>query len=278
MTRIDSHQHFWRYSPATHGWINEEMSVLKRDFLPPDLAPLLHAQRMDGCVAVQAAQHEGETDFLIELAGQYPFIKGVVGWVDLRAANVKERLAHYAQYPVVKGFRHIVQDEPNPQFLLDPDFCHGIEALKEFKFTYDILIYPIHLEVAYLFASRFPDQPFVLDHLAKPYIREQKLELWATQIHKLASLPNVSCKLSGMVTEANWTTWQFADFRLYAEVILDAFGPDRVMVGSDWPVCLLAGSYPKVISLAEILISERTAKEQARIMGLNAQRFYNLTD
>ena len=276
MIRIDSHQHFWQYSPSSHSWINDEMQVLKRDFLPSDLEPLLTSRGMDGCVAVQAAQHERETDFLIHLADQHSFIKGVVGWVDLRAKNVEARLSHYAQFPVLKGFRHIVQDEPDPHFLLQPDFCRGIEALQKFGFTYDILVYPIHLEVAYLFASRFPEQPFVVDHLAKPYIKQQEIEPWASQMRKLASLPHVYCKLSGMVTEADWKHWHSRDFKPYAEVILEAFGAERVMIGSDWPVCLLAGNYGRVIHLGEELISALNPTDRTKIMGGNAARFYNL--
>ncbi|MCB0658231.1 MAG: amidohydrolase family protein [Saprospiraceae bacterium] len=274
--RIDSHQHFWQYSPSSHSWINDEMQVLKRDFLPSDLEPLLTSRGMDGCVAVQAAQHERETDFLIHLADQHSFIKGVVGWVDLRAKNVEARLSHYAQFPVLKGFRHIVQDEPDPHFLLQPDFCRGIEALQKFGFTYDILVYPIHLEVAYLFASRFPEQPFVVDHLAKPYIKQQEIEPWASQMRKLASLPHVYCKLSGMVTEADWKHWHSRDFKPYTEVILEAFGAERVMIGSDWPVCLLAGNYGRVIHLGEELISALNPTDRTKIMGGNAARFYNL--
>ncbi|MEZ4896308.1 MAG: amidohydrolase family protein [Saprospiraceae bacterium] len=276
MIRIDSHQHFWQYSPSSHSWINDEMQVLKRDFLPSDLEPLLTSRSMDGCVAVQAAQHERETDFLIHLADQHSFIKGVVGWVDLRAKNVEARLSHYAQFPVLKGFRHIVQDEPDPHFLLQPDFCRGIEALQKFGFTYDILVYPIHLEVAYLFASRFPEQPFVVDHLAKPYIKQQEIEPWASQMRKLASLPHVYCKLSGMVTEADWKHWHSRDFKPYTEVILEAFGAERVMIGSDWPVCLLAGDYVRVIDLGEELISALNPTDRTKIMGGNAARFYNL--
>ena len=276
MIRIDSHQHFWQYSPSSHSWINDEMQVLKRDFLPSDLEPLLTSRGMDGCVAVQAAQHERETDFLIHLADQHSFIKGVVGWVDLRAKNVEARLSHYAQFPVLKGFRHIVQDEPDPHFLLQPDFCRGIEALQKFGFTYDILVYPIHLEVAYLFASRFPEQPFVVDHLAKPYIKQQEIEPWASQMRKLASLPHVYCKLSGMVTEADWKHWHSRDFKPYTEVILEAFGAERVMIGSDWPVCLLAGNYGRVIHLGEELISALNPTDRTKIMGGNAARFYNL--
>ncbi|PKQ64290.1 amidohydrolase [Labilibaculum filiforme] len=274
--KIDAHQHFWNYCPEKHSWISDEMAVLKNDFMPKDLKIHLEAIDFDGCVAVQADQTEAETDFLIDLANQNPFIKGVVGWVDLRAANLRDRLVHYSKFPVVKGFRHVVQDEQDDNFIIGEEFCNGIAMLEEFGFTYDILIFAKHLIPSVEFAAKFPNQKFVLDHIAKPEIKDQKIEIWAEGIQKLASFPNVSCKLSGIVTEADWANWTEADIIPYLNVVFDAFGPERLMIGSDWPVCTLAGSYQKVMNLIIEKIKKYTTSEQEAILGGNAIEFYQL--
>lgn len=274
--RIDAHQHFWRYSAAEYDWIDDSMAALRRDFLPHDLKPELDAAGFDACIAVQARQTLEETRLLLALSDENPFIAGVVGWVDLRADNVREQLATFATNPKLLGVRHIVQAEPDDDFLLRADFLRGIAALQEFDLTYDILIYPRHLPIAAEFVQHFPSQRFVLDHLAKPFIQAQTVEPWATHIRELAKFPNVFCKLSGMVTEADWKNWKGEHFRPYLERVFDAFGPDRLMIGSDWPVCKVAGSYSQVMSLVIDFLDQRMPDARERILGGNAQRFWRL--
>lgn len=277
MTTIDSHQHFWQYDPVKHGWINEDMAVIRKDFLPVDLQPLLKQNNISGCVAVQADQSEEETDFLIQLAKENSFIKGVVGWVDLRAENVRERLIHYHQTKIVKGFRHILQGE-KPAFMLQPDFLRGMAALQEFGFTYDILIFPKHLPAAIELVKQFPQQAFVIDHIAKPFIKKGLIDDWKKGMEVIAQFPNVYCKISGMVTEAGWKTWKKEDFIPYLDVAVDNFGVNRLMFGSDWPVCLVAATYEKMIGLVKDYFSAFSVREQALIFGANASQFYHLPD
>jgi L-fuconolactonase len=274
--RIDAHQHFWRYNAEEYDWIDDSMSALRRDFLPEDLKPELDAAGFDACIAVQARQTLEETRWLLELAHQNPFIAGVVGWVDLRAENVREELATFATSPKFLGVRHVVQAEPDDYFLLRPDFLRGIAALQEFDLTYDILIYPRHLPIAFEFVQRFPEQRFMLDHLAKPFIKAQTVEPWASQLRELAKNPNVFCKLSGMVTEADWKNWKAEHFRPYLETAFEAFGPDRLMIGSDWPVCKVAGSYGQVMSVVVDFLNQHTPDAREKILGGNAQRFWRL--
>jgi L-fuconolactonase len=274
--RIDAHQHFWHYRADTQGWISAAMPELKRDFLPTDLQPLLAASRFDGCVAVQAQQHVAETQWLLHLADQYPFIRGVVGWIDLCGRDVAEELRRLTTHPRLRGVRHMLQDEPDDRFMLRPDFVRGIAALGAFGLTYDILIYARQLPSAFELVQRFPQQRFVLDHIGKPQIRERRLSPWRDGITALAACPNVSCKLSGMVTEAEWGGWAPSDFAAYLDVVLDRFGPQRLMIGSDWPVCTLAGSYAEVIAVVTDYISFLSASDCDAILGGNAARFYGL--
>ncbi len=272
---IDSHQHFWQYHPAVHEWISEDMAVIRKNFLPEDLAPVLQEQNIDGCVAVQADQTENETDFLIGLAKENSSIKGVVGWIDLRAENLQERLAHYQQIPVVKGFRHVLQGE-DPAFMLQPSFLKGIAKLKDFGFTYDILVFPKHLSAAMELVKQFPDQAFVIDHIAKPFIKDGLIDAWRSDMQKIAQFSNVSCKISGMVTEANWKTWTKEDIFPYIETVTEAFGTDRLLYGSDWPVCLVAASYEEMINPVKEYFSRFSKTEQEAVFGKNAIRFYHL--
>ncbi|MBV9341672.1 MAG: amidohydrolase family protein [Acidobacteria bacterium] len=273
---IDSHQHFWRYDAQRDTWITDEMSFLRRDFLPEDLIPELKANSVDGCIAVQADQSERETKFLLELARDHGEIKGVVGWIDLCSPQIWERLRYFSQFPKLRGFRHIAQAEPDDRFLMRADFLRGIGALSEFEFTYDILIYPKQLPAATEMVSRFPGLRFALDHMAKPPIRSAVLEPWAALISPLARAPNVYCKLSGLVTEADWRSWKAEDVRPYLDIVMELFGPDRVMFGSDWPVCLLAGSYAEVKNLLFVYANTLPREKQERIFGLNAIEFYKL--
>ncbi len=252
------------------------MAVLKRDFLPQDLSQELKASGMDGCVAVQADQSEKETLFLLELAEKNEIIRGVVGWVDLSAPNVAERLEFFSNYDQLCGFRHIVQAEPDDRFMLREPFLRGIEHLGEFGFTYDILIYTHQFPAAIELAGKLPDQPFVLDHLGKPPIKAKQFQPWAQHIKALASNRNVYCKVSGMVTEADWQHWQADDFKPYLDLLFQTFGVERLMFGSDWPVCLLAGGYSRVVELVANYTQKLTALEQKKIFGLNAMRFYGL--
>ena len=273
--RIDAHQHFWKYNPVRDAWMTEEMSVIRKDFLPGDLQAVLLKNNMDGCVAVQAAQSEEETEFLLGLAYQNAFIKGVVGWVNLRNPNLREHLSWFSQFKVLKGFRHIVQNEPDG-FLLDKNFIRGIAELSNHNFTYDILIYPHQLKETIEFLSHFPNQKFVIDHLAKPYIKSGKIDDWKRDVSLCASFENVTCKLSGLVTEAHWKSWKASDFTPYLDIVLSQFGPKRLLYGSDWPVCMLAASYEEQLNLIEDYITALSDSEKTAIMGENANHFYNL--
>ena len=273
---IDAHQHFWNYNPVKDAWITDDMKVIQDDFLPHHLLPVLTENDVDGCVAVQADQSEDETAFLLELASKHDFIKGVVGWIDLCADNIQERLHYYNQFSKLKGFRHIVQGEPDPAFLLREDFCRGVHALAKYYFTYDILVYPLQLPAVAAFVKQFPQQRFVIDHMAKPDFKSGDIKEWEKYMRTIAESPQVCCKLSGLVTEADWQNWKPHHFAPFLDVALEAFGTDRLLFGSDWPVCQLAGSYTQVKQLITDYISRLSTAEQAKIMGGNAVRFYNL--
>lgn len=274
--KIDAHQHFWHFDPVRDSWITEgSMSVIRRDFLPKDLQPILQQNGIDGCVAVQADQSETETHFLLDLASQNAFIKAVVGWVDLKADNLAERLDYFKQYPKLKGFRHILQGE-KPEFMLDSRFTEGVRLLGEKGFMYDILVFPKHLKAVKTFLQKMGNQPFVIDHLAKPYIQKGLIKEWAKDMKAIAKHENVMCKISGMVTEADWQNWKEADFTPYIDIVFEAFGTDRVMYGSDWPVCLVAATYEKQLSIVKNYISKLPDTEGRKIMGGNAARFYKI--
>jgi L-fuconolactonase len=274
--RIDSHQHFWKYHPVKDAWITDDMKVIQRDFLPADLLPLLQQNNVDGCVAVQADQSETETDFLLQLAQENDWIKGVVGWTDLRAPNLEEKLQHYAQYKKIKGFRHIVQAEPANDFLLGDDFCNGIALLSKYHFTYDILVFPRQLKHVAAFVQQFPEQPFVIDHLAKPDFKKADFAEWEKAMRAVAAYPNVSCKVSGMVTEANWSSWTNEDFTYCLDVVVEAFGINRLLFGSDWPVCLVAASYQETCNIIHRYFMQFSIAEQEKLWGKNAVNFYHL--
>lgn len=274
--RIDAHQHFWAYDPGRYGWISDEMSVLKRDFLPEDLAPRLAEEGLDASVAVQARQDLDETRWLLDLAEANSFVAGVVGWVDLCSDEVDAELDELASRPALRGVRHVVQDEPDDDFMLRPDFCAGVAKLAERDLTYDILIYARHLPVAARFVDRFPEQPFVLDHIAKPFIAKGEREPWARDVRELARREHVCCKVSGMVTEARWSGWRPADFRPYLDVVFEAFGVERLMYGSDWPVCRLASEYGPMKAILDDYAAALSEDERAALYGGNAARFYGL--
>jgi L-fuconolactonase len=274
--KIDAHQHFWRYTTADYGWIGDDMRVLQKDHLPPDLAPLAHSAGVEGTVAVQARQSLIETEWLLDLAGRYPLIRGVVGWVDLCSPAARDQLERFATNPKFVGVRHVVQEEPDDRFMLRDDFRRGIALLGEMGLTYDILIFPRHLPAACELAAQFPGQRFVLNHIAKPLIKAGRIAPWDHGIRRLAALPNVFCKVSGMVTEADWQAWRASDFKPYLDIVFEAFGPARLMFGSDWPVCTVAGSYERVHRLLADYTQQFSPAEQALIWGDTARTFYGL--
>jgi L-fuconolactonase len=276
--RLDSHQHFWIYDPQRHGWITNNMDVIRQNFLPDDILPILKGSNIDGCVAVQTDQTEAETVFLLALADKYEsVIKAVVGWTDLTASNLYDKLEFFSQYESLKGFRHIAQTEAN-DFLARPDIVKGVRQLAAFDFTFDLLIYPTQLKAALHLVRACPDVKFVIDHLAKPAIREQKLNTWSNYMKQLSENPNVYCKVSGMVTEADWVNWTKQDFYPYLDVVFETFGTDRLLFGSDWPVCLVAAEYEQVIGIVENYMDNIGFSEtdKAKIFGQNTMNFYTL--
>jgi L-fuconolactonase len=276
MPRIDAHQHFWKFDPIRDTWITDEMSLLRKDFLPSQFHPLLQQNGFDGCITVQSEQSEIENVFQLENAKRNDFIKGIVGWVDFQAKNIREKLSYYTQFKKLKGFRHILQGEMQRDLMLQPKFLRGIDALKEFNYTYDILVYPDQLCFIKQFVAQFPQQKFIIDHLAKPYIKNGKIDDWKKDIEQVAEYENVFCKISGYTTEADWKNWKKEDFVPYFDIVVNAFNVDRIMFGSDWPVCLLGGNYEEVLNVGRGYFSCFTLNEQDKIFGNNAIKFYNL--
>lgn len=276
MLKIDTHQHFWKYNPQQHAWINSEMAVIQKDFLPNDLQPLLYNAGVSGCIAVQADESEGDNDFLLGLAKGNDFIKGIVGWLDFLDSNISSRLAYYSDFEEIKGFRYVLQGKEQRDLMLEKSFIRGIVAMNAYDFVYELLIFPDQLGYAALLVDQFPNQIFVLDHLAKPLIKASQISQWKSGIWALAQHQNVYCKVSGMVTEADWKNWDYEDFVPYLDVIFSAFGADRVMFGSDWPVCNLAGNYQKVIGIVENYVANLSLIEQEKFWALNAAKCYKL--
>jgi L-fuconolactonase len=276
MLKIDAHQHFWTYDPVRDNWIGEDMAILQDDFMPEHLQPILEHYGFQGSVVVQSGQSAIENNFQLKNAEQYPFIKGIVGWVDFESTDLSEQLAFYKDYPKLKGFRHILQGEKDRAIMLSPAYKSGITKLESFGYTYDLLVLPDQLGYAIDLVKMFPNQRFVLDHIGKPDIKNQDIKDWAEQIKTLGSLENVYCKVSGMVTEANVRNWKVQDFTPFLEVVFEAFGCKRLMFGSDWPVCRVAGTYGQVISLLEQYISTCSSSEQEMFWGGTAIEFYNL--
>lgn len=274
--RIDSHQHFWNYNSEKHAWINEEMLILRQDYLPEQLQKTYEKHQIDGCIAVQADQSEAESSFLLDLAEQNDFIKGVVGWADLRSPKIQERLEYFSHYKKMKGFRHVVQGEADHNFILRPVFQRGIRLLENYNFTYDLLIYPHQLGASLEFVRLFPNLKIVIDHMAKPYIKDGFFDGWANQMHAIARYENVYCKVSGIVTEADWANWEADHFKAYLDVVVEAFGMRRLLFGSDWPVCLLAASYEQMLGLVEDYFHSFSSNEKEYFFGGNAVAFYQL--
>ncbi len=274
--KIDSHHHFWRYDPADYGWIDDSMKALRRNFLPEEFRMEIATAGVDGVVSVQARQSLAETELLLQLAAKYDFIKGVVGWVDLTSPLVAADLERFAANPAFKAVRHVVQGEPDDHFILRDDFNRGVRALRERSLAYDILIFERQLPVTIQFVDAHPDQVFVLDHLAKPRIKAGRFDPWHRNIRELAARPNVYCKVSGMTTEADFANWAESQLRPYFDVALEAFGPRRLMFGSDWPVCLVACGYARWHQLVSGWVAELSVDEQARVLGGTAMETYRL--
>jgi L-fuconolactonase len=273
---IDAHHHYWNYDPLAYDWIDDAMKAIRRDFLPEHLSSALAEAGVDGVITVQARQMIEETEWLLEMARQTPFMKGVVGWLPLTEDNLECHLIRFSEEPLLKGLRHVIQGEADPEFMLRPDFNRGIALLKKYGFVYDILIVERQLPNTIKMVDKHPYQPFVLDHIAKPLIGKNELSPWKENIRELAKRPNVCCKLSGMVTEADYQLWTPEQLQPYFEVVMEAFGPDRLLYGSDWPVCLVATSYNSWAELVKKNIAAFSPEEQAGIMGGNAQRVYRL--
>ena len=277
MIKIDSHHHFWKYNQAEYGWIDDSMKILRRDYLPSDLQTELVGADFEGSVAVQARQSMEESRWLLDLANRFDFIKGVVGWVDLRSGDdLKYQLDELCRSNKFVGVRHVVHDEPDDMFMLDDAFLDGINLLKDYNLTYDLLLFPKHLPVAEKVVSLFPEQKFIIDHISKPRIKEGILSPWNEDLYRMAEHKNVWCKLSGMATEADWQNQGSETFLPYLDLVFEAFGPNRLMAGSDWPVCLLAGGYKNAVGITEKYISGMPADIRHKIMGLNCVGFYGL--
>jgi L-fuconolactonase len=274
--KIDTHQHFWKYNDRDYVWMTAGMDKLRKDHLPADLLPLIGGADISATVAVQARQSLEESSWLLQLADEHTFIRAVVGWVDLCSERVVEQLEQLAQHPKFRGVRHVVHDEPHDNFMLRESFLNGLSQLRQFGLTYDLLLFPRHLPVACDVVKRFPEQVFVLDHIAKPPVRTGEIEPWARDLRQLARFTNVFCKLSGLVTEARWESWEAGDFEPYLDVVLSAFGPHRLMIGSDWPVCTLAGDYKSVINLTANYIARLSDDEQRAILEENPMKVYSI--
>ncbi|MBM3754149.1 MAG: amidohydrolase [Acidobacteria bacterium] len=276
MKMIDTHHHFWKYSTKEYGWISDSMKVIRRDFLPPDLEKTLKDAGVDGAISVQARQSVEESDWLLGMAEKNKFLLGVVGWVDLRSKDVDKDLERLAKHKKFKGVRHVVQDEPDDNFILGAAFNEGIKKLIKYDLRYDILIFEKHLKASIAFVDKHPRQMFVLDHVAKPRIKDRVLSPWRENMIELAKRPNVYCKISGMITEADWQKWTSADLAPYLDGAMEAFGPKRLMFGSDWPVMLVAGQYKPWVELVKKTIARYTKDEQERILYKNAVEAYKL--
>jgi L-fuconolactonase len=274
--RLDAHQHYWIFDPQRDQWITDEMQVIRRDFLPADLQPELEKNQIQGTIAVQADESEAETIFLLDLAARHDFIKGVVGWVDLKDKNLLEKLETHRPQQKLRGFRAITQGREDAEYFNHQAFLQGVKSLHAFGYTFDLLIYPDQFPAAIRFTEKCPDQPFMLDHLGKPVVRAGEIKKWREHIRILAQNPRVYCKLSGLVTEAHWKKWRYEDLAPYLEIAGEYFGTERICFGSDWPVCLLSGSYAQVSGILHRFLEQVTPKEREGIWGDNAARFYGI--
>lgn len=276
MKIIDAHQHFWKYNKKDFDWISDDMQNIRKDFLPGELQIIYDENKIDGCIAVQVNQTEEENDLFLGFAENFDFIKGVVGWVDLVSDTIEEKLSGLHRFVKMKGFRHILQGEKNRSLMLTPAFKKGISLLEKFHFTYDILIFPDQLKYACELVRIFPRQKFVIDHLAKPSIKKGEISQWKNDIQQFSSCENVYCKISGLVTEADKENYSAKTFEPYLDIATETFGTKRMMFGSDWPVCLVAASYKKVLEIVKDYFSSFTVEEQEDVFYNNATGFYHL--
>jgi L-fuconolactonase len=274
---VDAHHHFWKYDPLRDLWITDEMAVLQKDYLPEDLMPVFQQNQISGSVLVQADPSDNENKWMLELAAQFSFIKGVVGWIDMQTSEVEEKLDYYQQFPKLRGFRHMLQGERQRDNMLTPAFQKGIGFLNKYGFAFDLLILRDQLKYAEKLVRIFPDQRFVIDHLAKPDIKAGNIDEWIQNMNSFSESKNVYCKISGMLSEADWKKWKTTDFRPYLDTVLETFGTKRIMYGSDWPVCLVAGEYSEVKNLVSEYFGSFSLTEQADFFGNNASLFYQLT-
>ncbi len=274
--RIDAHQHFWNHDPVKHFWISEDMKVIRRDFSPGDLAPLLKELKFEGTVAVQADESMVETDFLLNLAHKNDFIKAVVGWIDLRTNDAESAMQSLKSHKKLAGFRAIIQGAEDDAYLKNPIFHKNVQLLSKYDYSYDLLVFHKQMEALVHFTDKLPDNKLILDHIGKPDIKNKEIKQWKEQVRILASNPNIYCKLSGMLTEADYQHWTYDDIMPYMEISAEYFGTDRLCFGSDWPVCLLAGSYKQVYDVVDRFAAQLNSTEREKIFGTNAAAFYNI--
>ena len=274
---IDAHHHLWKYNAIDYSWMDDSMSALKKDYLPVDIENQLLPAKVSGTVVIQARQNLEETRWLLEQAGKHKFIKGVVGWVDLLSDGLRQELNEFSENPAMVGVRHVIHDEADDAFMLRSSFLKGIETLQDFGLAYDLLLFPKHLEMAVELAGMFPDQNFVLDHMGKPFIKTGIMDPWRNDILALAALPNVWCKISGMLTEADVDNWRYEDLIPYLETVMGAFGTDRLMLGSDWPVCRLAGEYQEVMDIPVRFLRDLEPCDKERIYRSNCINILDIT-
>ena len=274
--KIDAHQHFWQFDAVRDNWINEDMAILKKDFLPAELQNLLNKNGMDGSVVVQSDQSEKENEFQFKNAEENDFIRGVIGWVDMQSPDLEDRLSYYQQFKKLKGFRHLLQGETQRNLMLEPSFKRGIGLLNKYGFAFDLLVLPDQLKYVKELVSTFPDQLFVINHLAKPFIKNKDIASWKKDMTALAPYKNLYCKISGMVTEADLKNWKHEDLIPYMDVVVETFGTNRLMFGSDWPVCLLAATYQQNKNITDEYFSTFSITEQEAFFGKNATDFYKL--
>ena len=277
---IDAHQHFWQLSqPFEYGWLDAPQNApIRKDLLPADLEPKLQALGIDRSIFVQTQHDVSENRWALNYCDHYDFLAGIVGWVDLASPDCEEQLEEFRENPRFLGVRHVTQDEPDDDFIIRPEVIRGLQVLENHSVPFDLLFYVKHLPHAETVARQVPDLPLVIDHLAKPRVREQSIEDWLPAFKQAAECDNVYCKLSGMITEADWQNWKKEDLRPYVDQALELFGPDRCMYGSDWPVCELAGSYEQVYLTLRDLLSELSEAEQSKIFGGTAAKFYGVEE
>ena len=275
-TCIDAHHHLWRYQPEEYPWMGDGMEILRRDYLATDLEAEMLSAGVTGAIAVQARQTTAETEWLSSIAAQSQVIQGVVGWAPLASPGVGGELERLAGLPKVRAMRHVLHDEPDPFYMLRDDFNRGISMLKAYGLVYDVLVFEQHLPQTIEFIDRHPDQIFIVDHIAKPRIRDRALLPWKEKLRELALRENVYCKISGMVTEANWNCWSEQELAPYFQIVFEAFTPRRTMFGSDWPVIRLASTYPEWAALVRRAIREFSEDEQARVLGGSAMEAYGI--